>query len=194
VAAPNGTTLTLAATLASLVTETSIRKTGRADTKEIGEAVGDLLAFGEADDRGGHVPARRAPRVLWVDDYPERNSTEREVLKDLGMVVTDVEDTAPALETLQGGGIDLVISDLERHGDPGAGYTLLEAVQKLMLPDNKRPPVIIYSGNDSSEHDAKVKALGGYGSTTRPDELFKLVRDALRGPRSQQAPTLQLAT
>ena len=89
--------------------------------------------------------------------------------------------TEDALEKLQSGTFDAVISDMGRISDQQAGYTLLAEIRKFGLAT----PYIIYSTSDRREHQAEARGKGAIGSTSRPEELFALVLEAVAATRTQ---------
>lgn len=120
---------------------------------------------------------RRTRRVtiMWVDDRPENNRYEREALQALGMEVVAMTSTESALETLESRHFDAIISDMGRPPDPRAGYTLLDALRA----QGNTTPFVIYAGSNASEHRAEAATHGAIGSTNRPDELLRLVIQAV---------------
>jgi CheY-like chemotaxis protein len=120
--------------------------------------------------------------ILWVDDIPQNNVYERRALEALGVLFTPTTSTTDALVKLQSDQFDAVISDMSRPPDPRAGYTLLGEMQKRGI----RVAYIIYSSSDRPEHKTEALAKGAIGSTSRPEELFALVIEALSGDRSSK--------
>ena len=115
--------------------------------------------------------------VLWVDDNPLNNLSERRLLHQFGVFVQDVQTTAQALEAI-GQGFDLVISDMARAGSSRAGLDLIEALRRA----GARQPVVIYAGSFDASRGVPQ---GATGMTNRPDELMHLVMDTL----SRKTPT-----
>jgi hypothetical protein len=111
----------------------------------------------------------RDRRVLWVDDNPEYNRSERYLLHTLGIFVDVVRshaDAQTALEQPWAGPWDLVISDIGRDDGRESGLDL--------LPIAGRPPLIYYVGRLSGPPPE-----GAFGITNRPDEFLHLVLDVL---------------
>ena len=139
----------------------------------------------QAREIASQVSAAAAPRVakrltessiLWVDDRPSNNDYEREALEALGIRFTLATSTEEALERLSERDFDAIISDMGRPPDKKAGFTLLGELKKM----GPFPPFIIYAGSSSAKHHAETKSRGGFGTTNRPRELFKLVLSALQ--------------
>lgn len=88
---------------------------------------------------------RSAARVLWVDDHPANNETERKWLRPHGIVFDNVVSTGEALEQLVVQSYDLAITDLGRRGSSDHSATagadfLGQAVMR------GGPPVLVYAG------------------------------------------------
>jgi len=123
-------------------------------------------------------------RVLWVDDHPENNAYESELLAKLQIEVDPVISTELALAHLadpHGGAYDLVISDWTRSAEaPLAGLRLLQA----MRARGHDQPVVIYHGTFGAAPRAALalaaRGACAFGEAVLPGELMGLVQDALR--------------
>ena len=110
--------------------------------------------------------------VLWVDDHPENNRTERRLLRQLGVFVEAVAANREAMSVLSDTEpVDLIISDVKRD-DGSSGLDLLPALRAQGI----RPAIIFYAGALQPELGVPARA---FGITNRPDELLNLVMDAL---------------
>jgi CheY-like chemotaxis protein len=109
-------------------------------------------------------------RILWVDDVQANNVHERELLFDLGAVVTQASATDAAMAEIGKQSFDLVISDMARGSDKTAGLTLLKAMRDAQM----RTPMVVYTGSDQS---SLARPAGLFGITNRPDELIHLILD-----------------
>jgi CheY-like chemotaxis protein len=115
-------------------------------------------------------------RVLWVDDHPENNNSEREILEALDIGVDEVISTDQALARFAPDTYDLIISDMVRDGEAEAGLQLLSEMARRGID----APVIFYVGwIDPS----KGVPPGGFAITARPDELLHYILDALERRR-----------
>jgi CheY-like chemotaxis protein len=112
----------------------------------------------------------RGMRVLWVDDHPEYNQGETELLWSLGVFVRAVRSTAEATTALAAGRYDAIISDMEREGNPNAGT---EMVAKLWERHLYRWTVI-YLGKLATERGTPPLV---FGITDRPDHLVHYIID-----------------
>jgi CheY-like chemotaxis protein len=161
---------------------------------------GDTLRTQIVNDRRRLLLARRArtlapalegAKVLWVDDHPDWNRCEREILTGLGMEVDTATSNPDALAALRMRGYDLVISDVgrEREG-PGTGLRLLDSAR---LGRFDPVPFIFYTG--SYDETGPGTPEGAYAVAHRPDYLIHFVFDALeRGGAPYPAGTQRLAT
>ncbi len=124
--------------------------------------------------------------LLWVDDRPENNINERRMFHALGLHIDKAADTDEALRLLAIAPYDVIISDMERHGDPEAGRSFLERrlLEKDVLEANRNTPVIIYLGDFEPNRGTPPHA---FGITNRPDTLLHLVLDALEHSKPASA-------
>jgi CheY-like chemotaxis protein len=114
--------------------------------------------------------------VLWIDDHPENNAVERELLEEsLSLKFILATSNAGELEQIKLYSPDLIISDMTRAKDLIAGYALLDSLQRQGVSI----PVIIYAGSCLPERRAEARRLGAFGCTARPSELREYVRVAL---------------
>jgi CheY-like chemotaxis protein len=114
--------------------------------------------------------------VLWVDDRPQNNVYERKAMEALGIRFTISTSTQDALEKLRSRKFDVIISDMGRPPDPRAGYTLLDEIRRLGMTT----PYIIYAGSNALKHKEEARNHGAVGSTNNPQELLRLVTEAIQ--------------
>ncbi len=114
--------------------------------------------------------------ILWVDDHPLSNFWERRAFANLGIYTDSYTTNDDALEALNRAGADyhLIISDIRRDQSSETGLDLLKKVQERRL----KIPFVFYIG----ERPSPSIPTGAFGITNRPDELVRLVADALEGP------------
>jgi CheY-like chemotaxis protein len=82
--------------------------------------------------------------ILWVDDHPENNESLAQLFRTVGVQVDTVLTTEAAMQALQHGAYDLVISDVGRANEPAgrrAGLELLDRMKRTDLPT----PVVFYT-------------------------------------------------
>lgn len=119
-----------------------------------------------------HLGLLQKAKILWVDDAPDNNFNEIKMLHQLRTDVSTARSTEEALATMDKQPFDIVLSDLKRGDDAGAGLTMLDRLKE------SRPglPVIFYVG----EYDpARGTPPFAFGLTNRPDEMLHLVLDVL---------------
>jgi len=115
-------------------------------------------------------------KLLVADDDPGlRESLERTLTRE-GYSVVVASDGQAALERLQGGGIDLVLTDLKMPGL--SGLEVLHAA-KAIAPD---VDVILLTAFGTIEEAVKAMKDGAYDFLTKPfqrAQLLRLIRQAL---------------
>ncbi len=122
------------------------------------------------------VPTVLVPTVLVVDDEPALRFTLRAILEDEGIAVAEAADGQAALERVQQGGIDLVLTDLRMPKLDG--LQLLDEL--LRLPHGPRAILITAHGSERVAVDAmKRGALDYFAKPFDADEVARVVRRAL---------------
>ncbi|QFU21372.1 response regulator [Shewanella eurypsychrophilus] len=116
-------------------------------------------------------PVDAIGRVLWVDDYPENNSVEREFLRSQHLGVYSTTSSKEALLLLSLYQYDVIISDMGREEDAIAGLKLLEK----MRADGNKIPFYIYTLNATEELIEQVRLSDGQGVAVDSTALFKQV-------------------
>ncbi len=136
--------------------------------------------IGEAGDRG--IPRaergdgqKRQARILVADDSITTRALEESVLSAAGYDVVTAPDGAEALRIVEGGGIDLVVTDVEMPRMTG-----LELCARIRASrTNASLPVIIVSSLDRPEHRAAGMEAGADAYVTKSSfeqgELIALV-------------------
>ena len=127
------------------------------------------------------IEIRRRKRVLWVDDEPDGNRSERSALAKLLIEVITATSMSEATRRidLNAEGFDLVISDWERPADgPEAGLALLREIRQPPIK-NPNVPFVFYHGISATAQRraraAKAQAAGALGEAVLPSELMALV-------------------
>src|SRR5688572_5001311 len=125
---------------------------------------------------GGAPSMSESARLLVADDDPGvRESLERTLTRE-GFSVVLASDGRAALERVQAGGIDLIVTDLKMPGL--TGLELLRAA-KAIAPD---VDVILLTAFGTVEEAVKAMKDGAYDFLTKPfrrEQLLKLVDKAL---------------
>jgi CheY-like chemotaxis protein len=162
-------------------------------------AAAGILAAQQA--RGGPAPSPAAlhrqalalidcdhlPRVLWVDDHPEGNLAEAEMLARLQIELVQVRSTDEALARLQSDPerFDLVLSDWQRHAD---GPEACLRLQQALLQSGQGVPLVVYhAAFDTAvrqDRAERARRAGLFGEAVLPGELLALVQAVLRRGKS----------
>ncbi|MEU9155809.1 response regulator [Streptomyces sp. NPDC048417] len=125
-------------------------------------------------------------RILWVDDAPSNNAYEAGQLQAMGVEVVQAESTEEGLRALQEAArpFDAVISDMGRAEaggfDPDAGLKLIRKIRET----DDTTPVFLYGGAGAAARRDQVADAGGTGVTQSPTELFVLLGQVGRFPRT----------
>jgi CheY-like chemotaxis protein len=117
----------------------------------------------------------RGARVLWVDDHPENNAWERELLRSLGVAIVPVESTRSALASLKAEPFDVMISDIHRDNEPVDGIEGAKQVRDAM----PTLPIVFYIEHVTSTQIPEPAS----GLTNETNELLHLVLDRLERMR-----------
>lgn len=165
----------------SLVTATAGKTVGHIATpEELGNAAkgaaGRMLRGVEATEFFGDRSADSwRSQILWVDDRPHNNFSERKAFESMGFEFTLALSTSEALEILSERRFAAIISDMGRKEGSREGYVLLESVRS----SDKMTPFFIYAGSNSPEHKVEAVERGAQGSTNRAGELADMVIQAI---------------
>ncbi|MFE2511391.1 response regulator [Streptomyces naganishii] len=140
--------------------------------------------------RPGQEPEPRSQRVLrrilWVDDTPANNAYQAGQLQAMGVEVVQARSTDEGLRALRRASqpFDAVISDMGRAEAggfaPDAGLTLIRKIREA----GDKTPVFVYGGSNAAARREQVAAAGGDGTTQSPTELFALLGQVGRFPKS----------
>lgn len=115
---------------------------------------------------GAAVPSN----IMTVDDSPSMRMLLRAALTDLGYHVTEAEDGVHALERLEGGRPDLLITDINMPRLDGFG--LIEQVrQKAEL---RNLPILVLTTESSDEKKQRARDAGATGWIVKPFHPEKL--------------------
>ena len=137
---------------------------------------GAPLVIGEAPDVRG--------RILWVDDHPDNNLTERSHFESLKVAVYIATNTKDALTLLSMYRYDAVISDMGRGGESLAGLKLMEQ----MRARRDQTPYFLYTIMPSESQRALVKRRGGNGVAVTSDELYGMLLPLFERPLAEPLP------
>jgi CheY-like chemotaxis protein len=149
----------------------------RQSREDANDMVADLAhrtVYGQALN----VTPTASPKILWVDDHPENNAYEVEILRKCGATVHEVKKTENALQELTKADWKLLISDMGRDGNSRAGLDLLMGVRAR----GAKLDVIFYASQQAQAKFADEAARYGAIFTTRPQELFAATHTRLGIP------------
>ena len=126
------------------------------------------------------APIIKGAQILWVDDKPAWNISERKVLRSLDIFVDLTRSSTEALSMILQIDYDAVISNI---GRPELGE---DRIQEFLADIRQKDPklsgaTIFYVGKLRPENGVPPNA---HGITNRPDELLHLVLDILERKRS----------
>jgi PAS domain S-box-containing protein len=125
----------------------------------------------------GPAQARRAARVLVVDDEPKVLATLSELLRSAGHTVTAAPDGAAGLDAHAPGRFDLVLTNLGMAGMNGWQFA-----ERLRAVDRGVPILLITGWGLSEEDQSRLAALGIHRclyKPVQPGELDAAIQDAL---------------
>lgn len=127
-------------------------------------------------------------RILVVDDEATVCDMLVELLGSLGYEVVSTVNGREALEALDKGEFDLVISDLRMP--EVNGRSLLRSIKR----ENKSLPVVIITGYGTAATPDEMAALGADGYLSKPfmiKEIAKIVTDLLGKKKDRGKVTVQ---
>ena len=104
-------------------------------------------------------------RFLVVDDFSTMRRIVRNLLKELGFTnVDEAEDGAIALQKLQGGGFEFVVTDWNMPNMDG--LTLLQSIRETPTP--KPLPVLMITAEAKKENIIAAAQSGASGYIVKP--------------------------
>jgi CheY-like chemotaxis protein len=107
--------------------------------------------------------------ILWVDDDPDGNLNEAQMLRSLGAWIEFATTSQRGRELLRKGKFDVVISDIDRESREDEGLQFVKQIRG-------EPPTILYVRKLEQELGTPAHA---FAITNRPDQLLHYVLDAL---------------
>ena len=88
--------------------------------------ISEIVEREQTGQRGDNIVPKS---VLWVDDRPDNNISERRAMEAYNLSFDLAKSTGEALAKLGKKRYDLIISDMSRPPDARAGYTLLQTLR-----------------------------------------------------------------
>jgi CheY-like chemotaxis protein len=124
-----------------------------------------------------------ALRVLFADDHPVNRHVVALILEPLGVVLTEVENGALALEAYTEGTFDLVLMDVQMPVMDG--LTATRAIREMERSTGRaRTPIVSLTANAMPEDVRRSLEAGSdahLAKPIRPDKLIEAVNQALAG-------------
>ncbi len=116
-------------------------------------------------------------RILWVDNHPDYNIYESQLLRSFGVKVDFAQSTSEGISRLRQKKYDLVISDMEREDISNEGLKFLDEMRKQHFYLR----TIFYVGEVDLSKGTPPYA---FGITDSPEDLLHFVIDILERERS----------
>lgn len=111
------------------------------------------------------MPVDPKIKFLVVDDFSTMRRIVRNLLKELGFTnVDEAEDGAIALQKLQAGGFDFVVTDWNMPNMDG--LTLLQTIRST--PNLKQLPVLMITAEAKKENIIAAAQAGANGYIVKP--------------------------
>jgi len=112
-------------------------------------------------------------RVLVVDDEPDARALVKRLLEDCHALVTAAASVSEAIEFVQAGEFDVLVSDIGMPGEDG--YALIKKVRALAPGRGGKIPAIALTAYARGEDRVKAIAAGFQLHVTKPVEPVELV-------------------
>lgn len=127
-------------------------------------------------------PAKSIGRLLWVDDHPDNNLTEKAYLEGYDITVYQVTSSEDALTSLALYQYDVVVSDMGRNGEVLAGLNLLKAMRE----NNDKTPFLLYTIVLSQAQQQVLQKYQGQGVAVEPEKLYEMILPYFSEPKSKE--------
>jgi CheY-like chemotaxis protein len=142
-----------------------------------GQASAEAVAPSTAE-ADASVPALR---VLFADDHPVNRQVVALILEPLGVVLTEVENGALAVEAYTNGAFDLVLMDVQMPVMDGLAAT--RAIREIETSTGRaRTPIVSLTANAMPEDVRRSLDAGAdahLAKPIRPEKLIEAVNQAL---------------
>jgi PAS domain S-box-containing protein len=112
-------------------------------------------------------------RVLLVDDEMDARALLKRILEDFQAIVTVAESADEAIEFLQAGKFDVLVSDIGMPGEDG--YSLIRRIRSLGAARGGDIPAIALTAYARGEDRIKAVAAGFQMHVAKPVEAIELV-------------------
>lgn len=124
------------------------------------------------------VPARRRPRVLFIDDQRDVARTLSALLAPLGAEIRFAEDGETGLRRLRAEVFDLALVDLAMPPDDAGGLWLLRRLAEHGIGT----PAVVLSGQEGRDDTIEAQRLGAVDYVVKDkalEELLEIVTEVL---------------
>jgi CheY-like chemotaxis protein len=112
-------------------------------------------------------------RVLAVDDEPDARAFVKRLLEDCEAVVTTASSAAEAMQLLQQGTFDLLVTDIGMPGEDG--YSLLRRIRALPAAQGGEIPAVALTAYARTEDRIKALKSGFQLHIAKPVEPAELL-------------------
>lgn len=144
----------------------TISRNEREDETRVHPTAAGQVEFQDSEELNGL-------KILVVDDEPDSRELLRAVLEQCGAQVTTTGSVAAALETLQKGDFDVMISDIGMPDEDG--YTLISEIRQLQAEKGGRIPAIALTAYARVEDRVRALNAGFQAHIPKPVEPVELV-------------------
>ena len=138
----------------------------RGRVSEAGLAFGPISRIVEREQLQQKPDNTVGTSVLWIDDRPDDNISERRAMEAYNVKFDLAKSTDEALIKLNKKRYDLIIGVTGTPLEPTGEYTLLRT-----LRSRKLTPYYIYTGPGETEEISKARTDGAQATTNTPTEL-----------------------
>lgn len=111
--------------------------------------------------------------ILWIDNHPENNQHEIQLLQKVGLTVELAVSSEEANTKISTGAVDLILSDRSRGGNRKEGFDFLHSLVERDI----RIPVVFYVGYHDEAEGVPPFA---FGITHSPSEILHLAMDVIQ--------------
>jgi CheY-like chemotaxis protein len=120
-------------------------------------------------------------RVLVVDDEPDARAMIERLLREHGATVTASAAAEDAMQILQAGRFDILLSDIGMPGEDG--YSLIKRVRALPAAEGGDIHAIALTAFARAEDRRRVIAAGFTAHLAKPVEAVDLIKSIAAAPR-----------
>lgn len=119
---------------------------------------------------GRTLPERRSPlvHILWIDDQPLNNVSERRLLAEYGIYADAYTDNRQAMRAFESAPFDAVVSDIHRGPVTETGWDLLRDVRS----QDQGLPFFFYTGSCNERLRGRAERASALGAFDRSRELL----------------------